>query len=449
MKTRYIISIVLAASVLSSQAQTYTLEQCKQMALEHNQAMRTANSLVLQAQEQKKEAFTKYFPKVSIDGMGFKATDDILQYRLDIADRLPAGLISQIPPQYATMIPQSIKFSAIDGAALASVMAVQPVFAGGQIVNGNKMAQLGVEKNEIVKELSVNDVNLTTEQYYWQVVTLQEKQKTLKEVASMLQSIEKDAKVAVDAGVKLKNDLLQVQLKQTDVENNQVKLDNALSLCKMLLAQYMGLANTNFNVVNDVNPNAIPAFPMDLRQNHDETVKVIPEYRLLQKNVEKKVLETKLERGKLLPTVGVGVGYNVNRFEGANTTGNFGAVFATVSVPLSDWWGGSHAVKRRKLAEEDARQQLDDKAQLLEIKMQNNWNNVQDTYKQLVLMKKAIAQSEENLRLNRNFYKAGTTTMTNLLDAQQQYQKAHDDFVDTFSQFHTAILKYKQSTGQN
>ena len=97
---------------------------------------------------------------------------------------------------------------------------------------------------------------------------------------------------------------------------------------------------------------------------------------------------------------------------------NFGAALATVSVPISQWWGGSHAIKRKRLAEESAQQQLTDNAQLLKIRIQKNWNDLDDAYKQLLLAKKGIDQSEENLRLNRNFYQAGTITMNDLLDAQ-------------------------------
>jgi outer membrane protein TolC len=133
---------------------------------------------------------------------------------------------------------------------------------------------------------------------------------------------------------------------------------------------------------------------------------------------------------------------------GKGTDSNFGAIFATVSVPISSWWGGSHAIKRKKLAEENAREQLTDNAQLLKIRMQKNWNDVDDAYKQLALAKKSIEQSEENLRLNRDYYQAGTVTMNDLLDAQQKYQQCRDRYTDAYAQLQTKIVEYKQSIGQ-
>ena len=127
---------------------------------------------------------------------------------------------------------------------------------------------------------------------------------------------------------------------------------------------------------------------------------------------------------------------------------NFGLIFAQVSIPISGWWGGSHAIKRKKLAEQEAREQLIDNKQLLEIRMQKDWNDVDDAYKQLVLAKKSINQSEENLRLNRDYYKAGTVNMTDLLNAQQLYQQARDKYTDAFADLQNKIEAYKKSTGQ-
>lgn len=70
-----------------------------------------------------------------------------------------------------------------------------------------------------------------------------------------------------------------------------------------------------------------------------------------------------------------------------------------------------------------------------------------DAYKQLQLARKGIEQSEENLRLNNDFYHAGTSTINTLLDAQQKYQQCRDRYVDAYAQLQTKILEYKQSIG--
>ena len=112
-------------------------------------------------------------------------------------------------------------------------------------------------------------------------------------------------------------------------------------------------------------------------------------------------------------------------------------VFATVSVPISDWWAGSHAIKRRKIEHQKAVEQLEDNAQQLQIRMQNTWNGVEESYQQLLLAQRSIEQAEENLRLNRNYYKAGISKMSDF-----------DHRTDAYADMQLRLLEYKQATGQ-
>ncbi len=458
MKRRYYMIGIALIWGLSLQAQQgLTLEQVKQLALEHNINMRTADNSIQQAIEQKKEAYTLYFPTVSAVGLGFKTNHDMLKKNISTSD-LTSSLtqtISQNPSLAALaptlaplmqMIPSTIPIGLMNHGVMTGIQAVQPVYAGGRIMNGNKLAKVNVDVKQLQRLTSKNAVELQSEQYYWQIVTLEEKQITLNEIFKMLKNLEKDAGMAVKAGVGMRNDLLAVQLKENEIESNQIKLENGLKLSKMVLAQYLGLDGQDIDVISKIDMTKMPDYPT-IKVDHNRVVASTPEYQLLQRNVEAKTLQRKIEIGKNMPTVSIGAGYNYfNVGDGLNN--NFGAVFATVSIPISSWWGGSHAIRRRELAEVNAKEQLVDNTQLLKIRMQKNWNDVDAAYKQLLLAKKSIEQSNENLRLNRNYYHAGTVTMNDLLDAQQKYQQCRDKYTDAYSDLQTRILEYKQSVGE-
>ncbi|MGI6242491.1 MAG: TolC family protein [Prevotella sp.] len=446
MKRNIIIALSLFAAFQVQAQQMLSLDEVKQRALEYNMAARTADNAIQQAEEQKKEAFTKYFPTISALGMGFQTNHDILKKDFKLLDKIPEPILSKIPPELAPLIPQEISFGILDKGIMAGVTAIQPVFAGGRIINGNKLAKINVQAGYLQKQMTSNTVTLTAEQYYWQIITLKEKQKTLDAVGEMLDKYAKDADVAVKAGVGMRNDLLAVKLKQNEIESNKLKLANGLKLAKMVLAQYIGMEGQDIDVISSADPSQLPPYPI-VKANHEEAVAITPEYRLLQKKVEATTLQRKMEVGKNLPSIGIGAGYNYYKMDG-RMENNFGAIFATVSIPISQWWGGSHAIKRKKLAEQNAREQLEDNSQLLKIRMQKNWNDVDDAYKQLKLAKESIEQSEENLRLNRDFYQAGTVPMNDLLNAQQLYQQSRDRYTDAYAQLQTKILEYKQSIGE-
>ena len=437
---------------LPSTAQTYSLEQLKDSALLNNIAMRSARLDIDAAQQQRKEAFTNFFPNVSGTGLWFNANKGMAQMDMNLSEQispeLGASLAQMLPPEALAALGSPISISMMKNGTIGSLMAIQPLFTGGQIINGNKLAKVGEDVSRLQLQLSENEVLKQTEQYYWQLVSLEQKMKTIDAVEALLQEIHKDVDVAVRAGVAMRNDLLQVQLRQNDIQSQKLKLQNGISLVKMLLGQYCGLGDELWNVEcgkwNEDTSSAeqisfhIP--PSTFNEN------VLPEYQLLQKQVEATKLQRKMEVGKNLPSLGIGAGYNYHNLLDNDHT--FGMVFATVSVPISDWWGGSHAIKRKKIQQQKAEEQLEDNSQLLKIRMQKAWNDVQESYQQLGIARQSIEQAEENLRLNRNYYKAGTCRMSDLLEAQLLYQQSCDKHTDAYADYQNKLLEYRQATGQ-
>ena len=441
-------------SLFTSIAQTYTLQQLKDSALHNNIAIRTARHDIEATQQQRKEAFTKFFPNVSGTGLWFNANRGMAKMDVNpsemISPEMGATLAQSFPAEALAALANPISISMMKNGTIGSLMAVQPLFAGGQIVNGNKLAKVGEDVSRLQLHLSENEVEKTTEQYYWQLVSLQEKVKTVDAVDTLLADIHKDVEVAVRAGVALHNDLLQVELRRNDIASQRLKLQNGISIVQMLLAQFCGIKTL---------PQPLPTREGNSYSQGEESeaelstplpsmegLGLLPEYQLLQKQVEATKLQKKMAVGQNLPSVAIGVGYNYhNLLENDHT---FGMVFATVSVPISDWWGGSHAIKRKKIEQQKAEEQLADNAELLTIRMQSAWNNVVEARQQLDLAQRSIEQAQENLRLNRNYYRAGTSTMSDLLEAQMLYQQTLDKHTDTYADLQNKLLEYRQATGQ-
>jgi outer membrane protein TolC len=425
-----------------------SLQQLKDSALHNNIAIRHAKHSVDAAQQQRKEAFTKYFPNVSGTGLWFNANKGMAQTELNLSEQITPELgmaLSQtLPAEALSALGNPISVSMMKNGTIAGINAVQPVFAGGQIINGNKLAKVGEDVSRLQLQLSENEVEKQTEQYYWQLVSLQEKMKTIEAVQILLADISKDVEVAVRAGVAMRNDLLQVQLRQNDVESQKVKVQNGINVLRLLLAQYCGLRNGQFGVESVAFSDG--SSPQVIKQDCDQALLTTTEYQLLNKQVEAIKLQHKMEIGKNLPTVGVGAGYNYHNLLDKNHS--FAMVFATVSVPISEWWGGSHAIKRKKIAQQQAEEQLADNSELLKIRMQNAWNNVEESRQQLQIAMRSIEQAEENLRLNRDYYKAGTSKMSDLLEAQLLYQQSLDRRTDAFADYQNKLLEYRQATGQ-
>ena len=382
----FIVGLACCSSVAAQQ--TYTLDQLKQLAVENNFNLRSARNAILQSKEQKSEALTKYFPTISATGVGITMNKYLIEADLS----LPEGLSSLLPAGVSAAWPSSIAL--VKNGVFGSVSAIQPVFMGGQIINGNKLAKAGVEASEIQLEASEDQVELNTERYYWNVVSLKEKLLTLNSIHQMLVELEKDVNNRVRVGAVNRNDLLQVQLRIGEVESSQLEVEHSLNTLSQLLAQHVGIGNETIDVVlpaelTDMGKSGEPVIPANLRQDHQSALNATPQYRLLEKNVEVHRLQHMMKVGSNMPKVGVGADYSWNNLlnDGGNGTGT---LFAFVQIPISGWWGGSHAIKKQKLALANAREELTDKSQKLVIHMNSSWAAVETSHKKLLIAHNAI-----------------------------------------------------------
>ena len=385
--------LMLYTCVLPVKGQNvYTLDECIEAALQNNVRIKNADNDIKMAEHDKKEAFTKYFPTVSAVGSGFIANEPLVQMQ---------------------MSPEA-KMSMLKDGMVGGVSAALPLFTGGQIVNGNKLAKVGVEVKKLQKKQTDNEVRITVEKYFWQVVMLKEKLKTVSTVEKQLERLQYDVQSSVDAGVTTRNDLLQVQLKRNDILSGKIQLENSLSLSLSLLGQYIGAQSDSIDVAFSVS-DELPQSPDELLCNHLEALERTNEYGLLKQNLKASQLQYKMAIGKNLPTIAIGGGYVYDNFIMGQDQ-SFWVGFATVSVPV--------------------------------IGMQNSWNNVNDAYRQIKIAHLSIEQSAENLRLNLDYYSAGTTTMSELLDAQTLYQQSRDKYVEAYTNYELKKREYLQATGR-
>lgn len=118
----------------------------------------------------------------------------------------------------------------------------------------------------------------------------------------------------------------------------------------------------------------------------------------------------------------------------------------SVSIPIS--WKAPYSVKKQKYRYRNAVTNLNDGGEQLMIRMQKTRNDLQSAYQQVLIAQKSIEQATENLRLNENYYKAGTSGMSDLLDAQALFQQSKDKYAEVRANYEIKKTEYLQVTGR-
>lgn len=431
-----------------------TVGDCRNLALQNNVKVRNASLDVLAAKAQKGEAFAEYFPKVSINAFGYYAFDPMLEIGVKdiLGDSDMANNINSIVEQVARAYGIDPVYSTMKQGYSATVSVMQPVFAGGRIVYGNRLAALGVEaaglQNSLQQRKSVEEV----EKDYWQVVSLEEKMKTVQSVRKMLDNLEKDVDAAVDAGLATETDRLQLQLKQNEMRATQSRLKGGIRLAKMNLCNAIGVEYTPYSTIGADSLPYIDSieFADDLSRleepsfywkDESEIVASREESRLLDISVKARQMEKRMVLGEVLPQVGVGVSYGYNDLMFSDARFN-GAVYATLQIPITDWGKYSRKMQRYDYQLQKARNEKDylDAQLLLQVRQQ--WLDLTVSWEQAKVAEESVAAAQAVVRRLEDHYRAGLVPLSDLLEAQTSLQQSADALVDARIAYRNALSVY-------
>jgi multidrug efflux pump subunit AcrB/outer membrane protein TolC len=422
-----------------------TLDSCKKITLENNLQIRTSSLEVEASRRVEQAAFTKYFPNISAIGLGVQFSDPLM--KID----MPGGNLPVYNGDPATL-PYATEFAYFPGVSISmmehlytgAITAVQPIFTGGRIINGNQLARLGSDVSMQKQVLLTSEALYKTEEQYWQIISLEEKMNTIKVYQKLLDTLYKDVNNAYHAGLISYNDVLKVSLKQSELKMNRLKLENGIKLATMSLCQHLNIPYDTALTLTDTA--TVFSGPGGLYIDPQQALASRAEYNLVKQNVEAEQLQSKMKLGEYLPQVGIGVG--AFTFDMQDDWNNNLMAFGTVTIPLTDWWGGAYNLKEQKLKEEIAQNNADYTGQMLKLQIEKAWSDMEESWQQIMIAQEAISQAKENLKITTDNYQAGMIGISDLLEAQALYQSACDNLTGAKCNYKIQMAGYIKVTGK-
>lgn len=442
MKTRHllILSILLICSHASfSQNRQLTLDSCLLLAKQNNADICISRLDIEKAQAVKTQVFTKFFPQVSASFMAYHAYNPII--KITPEDIQNTELRESILEAIEDLdIPNDVtEINLMERGLSLGANVVQPIFVGGRIVNGNRLANLGIEAAELQAQASERDILEDVENTFYLVNGLETKVKTLESVLSLLDSLHHTVDIALEAGVITNNDLIRVELKQNEMQAKQLQLSNGIVLAKRLLCQQIGIPYSDEIVFL---PEPEPNNDIQLATGTSSR----PEHRLLDLNIDAQKLRKKMTIGESLPQIVLGgMGNHGNLIKNYKYNSN-GLLFATAAIPISQWWETWHKIKEHDISIRQAEIMRNDLNEKMELQEQQAYNQMIEAWALIASDKKAVEMANENYRLAELNYKAGMNTMTDVLEANALLLQAQNSLTDRQISFATAKRRYQDLT---
>ena len=420
-----------AHELRAQQPMKLSMEQCRDMALTTSEELKQADNRLRQAELDDKIAATARLPKIEGSATGAYILPDIEMTGMELAMR---------------------------GAYMAGLTLTQPIYTGGKISAGRQMARLGRQIADQQLRMTRMDVLVDADNAYWSYIAVRRKVRMLESYSTQMDTIYKQTSSAVAAGMAIENDLLRIEAKRTEIEYQLQRARNGADLCRMALCNVIGTpldtaiepTDTTFNIESPT------AMSLDIARR--------PEVGLLEKQIDVNMQRIRDARSEMLPTVGLSAGYSYYgniKLKGFADMGNgttvpytqefrdgIGIAMLAVKIPIFHWGESRKKMHKARYELDNSQLELQRNMRLMSIEAQQAVQNVEDGYRMIHTAESGLRQAEENLRVMRNRYAAAMSPLTDLLDAQSQWQQAQSNLIEAQTQYMIYRTDYLRATGQ-
>lgn len=463
--------VLLLTLALASHAQrVLTLDSCRALALANNKELRMSQEKVKAAHYEQKAAFTNFLPKIDVGGTYMRTQKEISL--LSDAQKNAIGNVGtavggqlqqfgnqlqQIAVSHPELLPLLEPLSGVMGQLPGALNGVgqgivnafrtdtrnlyagaatltQPIFMGGKILAYNKITKYAEQLAASQHATGMQDVVMSTDQAYWQVISLVNKKRLAESFVELVRKLDSDVNKMLEEGVATQADALSVRVKVNEAEMALVQVEDGLSLSKMVLCQLCGLPlDTEIRLADEEMEDL--ALPDTFTESNVNTALANRE-ELKSLELASKIYRQKVNvaRAGYLPSIGLTASYlfsNPSLFNGFENKfrGTWG-IGVVVTIPVFHWGENIYKVRAAKAEANIARYRLDDAREKVELQVTQNSYKVNEAAKKLAMAEKNMEKAEENLRYANFGFREGVIPTSNVLEAQTAWLSAQSGKID-------------------
>lgn len=463
--------VLLLTLALASHAQrVLTLDSCRALALANNKELRMSQEKVKAAHYEQKAAFTNFLPKIDVGGTYMRTQKEISllsdaqknaignvgtavgaqlqqfgnqlqQIAVSHPELLPlleplSGVMGQLPGALNWVGQGIVDAFRTDTRNLYAGAATltQPIFMGGKILAYNKITKYAEQLAASQHATGMQDVVMSTDQAYWQVISLVNKKRLAESFVELVRKLDSDVNKMLEEGVATQADALSVRVKVNEAEMALVQVEDGLSLSKMVLCQLCGLPlDTEIRLADEEMEDL--ALPDTFTESNVNTALANRE-ELKSLELASKIYRQKVNvaRAGYLPSIGLTASYlfsNPSLFNGFENKfrGTWG-IGVVVTIPVFHWGENIYKVRAAKAEANIARYRLDDAREKIELQVTQNSYKVNEAAKKLAMAEKNMEKAEENLRYANFGFREGVIPTSNVLEAQTAWLSAQSGKID-------------------
>jgi outer membrane protein TolC len=298
-----------------------------------------------------------------------------------------------------------------------------PVYVGGRISSGVEAAEAGASAAEAERARARQSVVHAVMEAYTGVALADAHLGVAREAREVA---EENARLVGDlreAGLVVQSDVLQAEVRLSEIEEMIARAESAAAVSRASLNAAMG---------RDLD-DPVLVEPLDDFDDHDrpppeqlaaEARESRPDIRAARRRVSAADRSADVVRGALLPEVGVEGRLEANAEDFIGADGDNWSVFASARWTVFEGKATTARLRRARAEADAARRMVREIEDRAGLEVRTAYHELRAARRSREVAERSVGLAEESLRIVRDRYQEGLTTLVELLDAENALTRA-------------------------
>lgn len=429
-RNRLLLGMLVLSVAFPVTAQTLDFAACVDTALRQNPGLYGSQAQIMQAEAGLQQAKGNRLPKVSVSINGVRTNDALNAFGLKLSQRNATfndfGAGKFTGPNALNVAPANLNYPVAVNNFNTRIEADMPLYTGGMIEGHIEQAQAFIQAAREGDMAARQQIVFYVLQAYEGVHAARAYIVVARQGEIAAESYVKTIDSLVKQGVVVKSDLLSARILLEDTRVKLTQANNAEAAALDQLHMLLGKPLSEpLDVGASVNLAALPEKPSELRE---QALAGNPGLLAMRHQLEAAEASVNVARAGYYPQIGLMARQDWNDRNVALSARSY-TVGGMVTWNVLDGGITRGAVDSASAGKAELTARFEQAQSSVALQVNEAWRRADEAEKRAILRQMAVSHAEEALAMVENRYKNGVTTITELLGARAQLDKARADVV--------------------